>query len=57
MTGEFDKALAAAAVPLAMSPRGLSMMARGVQGSSPAVTPALEGIYRQLLMAAAPDEE
>lgn len=55
MTGDWQKAATAAALPLAMSPQGLSMLARGINGASPAVTPALEGIYRALLGASAPD--
>ncbi len=55
VTGDWQKAATAAALPLAMSPQGLSMMARGINGARPAVEPALEGIYRALLGAAAPD--
>jgi hypothetical protein len=53
-TGDWKKAAMAAAVPIAMSPRGLSAMARGVDASSPATQPALEAILRSLLVVGSP---
>jgi hypothetical protein len=55
MTGDWKKAAAATMVPMAMSPQGLSMMARGINASEPAISPALEAIYRALMVAGSPD--
>lgn len=52
-TGDWKQAVGAAAVPIAMSPRGLSMIAQGVKAAGPTTEQIAEAVYRAFLGQAA----